>query len=102
MLIAGGICFVIFSLIEQRFKNVRLLYKCILGSLAVTLVELIFGCVFNILLEQKVWDYSRVPFNVGGQICLLYSVLWGMLSAVFIPLSGKLDGYLQNKKTVAG
>lgn len=101
MLIAGGICFVVFSIIEQCFKNARLLYKCILGSLTVTLLELVFGYVFNILLEQKVWDYSRVPFNLAGQICLPYSVLWGILSAVFIPLSGKLNSHLQNKKTVA-
>ena len=101
MLIAGGLCFIVFSIIEKHLKSTRLLYKCILGSIAVTLVELVFGLVFNVLLGQKVWDYSRVPLNLAGQICLPFSVLWGILSALFIPISGKLDNYLQNKKTVA-
>ena len=101
MLVAGGLCFVIFSVIEKRFKDTKLMYKCILGSISVTLVELIFGLIFNVFLGQKVWDYSRMPFNLAGQICLPFSVLWGILSAFFIPFSGKLDNYLQNKKTVA-
>ena len=101
MLIAGGLCFVVFSVIEKNLKNTRLLYKCILGSISVTLVELIFGLIFNVLLDQKVWDYSRMPLNLAGQICLTFSVLWGILSALFIPLAGKLDNYLENKKTVA-
>ncbi len=101
MLIAGGLCFVVFSVIEKHLKNTRLLYKCILGSISVTLVELVFGLVFNVLLGQKVWDYSRMPLNLAGQICLPFSVLWGILGALFIPLAGKLDVYLENKKTVA-
>lgn len=93
MLIAGGICFVLFSLIEERFTHLRQLYKCILCSGAVTLVELVFGCIFNLLLHQQVWDYSRIPFNLAGQICLLYSVLWGFLSAAVLPLAGKINRY---------
>ncbi len=95
MLIAGGICFVLFSRIEERFHNLRMLYKCILCSGAITLVEFLFGCVFNLLLEQQVWDYSRIPFNLAGQVCLLYSVLWGLLSAAFLPLAGKINQKLE-------
>lgn len=88
MLLAGGACFVIFSLIEERFKGLRRLYKCILGSAAVTAVELVFGCVFNLLLHKNVWDYSNIPLNLGGQVCLLYSVLWGFLCLPALPLAG--------------
>ena len=30
------------------------------------------------------WDYSDVPFNVHGRVCLPFSIAWGLLS---IPLS---------------
>ena len=35
---------------------------------------------------MNVWDYSGFPLNIMGQVCLLYSVLWGLLSIVAIPL----------------
>lgn len=88
MMIAGGICFIAFSLISEKLKGLRLLYKCILGSLTVTSVELIFGSIFNLTLKMEVWDYSNIPFNFYGQICLLFSVLWGFLSLVAVPASG--------------
>lgn len=88
MMIAGGICFCAFSLISARLKGLRLLYKCILGSLAVTVVELLFGCVFNLALGLEVWDYSAIPLNLFGQICLLFSVMWGFLSLAAIPVAG--------------
>ena len=95
MAAAGGICFILISEIEKRFHGIHYLYKCILGSLSVTAVELIFGAVFNIMLKQSVWDYSTIKFNFLGQICLLYSVLWGFLTALVLPLSRKLISALQ-------
>lgn len=96
MLLAGGTCFVLFSLIEKRFRSAHLLYKCIIASAAVTGIEFVFGCIFNLLLHKNVWDYSHLPMNLGGQICLLYSVLWGILGAIFIPIAGALSRSLQN------
>lgn len=88
MMIAGGLCFIVFSVISQRLRDVHLLYKCILGSLTVTSVELIFGSIFNLTLHMEVWDYSNIPLNLYGQVCLLFSVLWGFLSIVAIPAAG--------------
>jgi uncharacterized membrane protein len=95
MAVAGGICFVLIAEIERRFYNIPYLYKCILGSLSVTIVEFVFGAIFNIMLKQNVWDYSGIKFNFLGQICLLYSVLWGFLTALTLPLSRKLFSALQ-------
>ena len=96
MLIAGGIIFSAFALIDQRLPKMNILYKSIFGSLAVTLIELIFGSLFNLGLGMAVWDYSKIPLNFLGQICLLFSVLWGFLSFVAVPFAGmvlrKLDG----------
>ena len=91
MLIAGGICFVIFSLIEERMREKSMLIKCVLCSLSITLVELIFGIIFNIILKMNVWDYSKIPLNLFGQICPLYSMLWAFLSLLILPISKKLN-----------
>ena len=95
MMLAGGICFILFSVIAEKLRGQRLLYKAILCALAVTAVEFIFGIVFNIILRMQVWDYSGVPFNFLGQICLLYTVIWGILGLVFVPLADFLNKKMQ-------
>jgi uncharacterized membrane protein len=97
MLLAGGLCFVTFAKIGEKFKKQTLLARAVIGSVFVTAIELIFGIFFNIILNKNVWDYSKMPLNFKGQICLLYSVFWVMLSLIFIPLSLKVKVYLQKK-----
>lgn len=94
MLFAGGICFNIFSVIHKIYGKKSLLKICIIGSAAVTAVEFVFGLIFNIILGKRVWDYSKQPFNILGQVCLLYSLFWGLLSIIFVPLAGKCEKYL--------
>lgn len=38
--------------------------------------EIVFGKVF--------WDYSAMPFNLGGRINLLYCLFWGVAAVVWI------------------
>ena len=40
--------------------------------------ELVFGAVF--------WDYSHLPFNLGGRINLLYCFFWGIAAVVWLKL----------------
>ena len=101
MMIAGGLCFLSFSKIAESCK-MRLWHKCIIGSLAVTTIEFIFGLIFNIILKKGVWDYSDKPFNLFGQVCLLFSVLWGLLAIVGIPVAGRVHKTLKNKNLRIG
>ena len=98
MLTAGGICFVFFSKIGEKIKNSSLFLKVVIGSGFITFIELIFGIIFNIILKKNVWDYSKMPYNFKGQICLLYSFFWGILSLAFIPIASKMNNRLQNHK----
>ncbi len=98
MLTAGGICFVFFAKIGEKLKNASLFIKAVIGSGFVTFIELIFGFIFNIILKKNVWDYSKMPFNFKGQICLLYSFFWGILSLFFIPFAVRIKDRLQNGK----
>lgn len=90
MMIAGGISSLGLSKISERLKNSCLFVKALAGSAFITIVEFIFGVLFNIILKRKVWDYSRMPLNFRGQICALYSFFWLVLSFIFIPISDKI------------
>lgn len=97
MLTAGGFCFVLFTLITEKLPRLNILYKAVIACLGVTAIEFIYGCIFNIWLNMNVWNYSKIPFNIAGQVCLLYTVMWGILAFVFIPLSDIMNKYLQNE-----
>ena len=64
--------------------------QMVLGGLIVTVMEFIAGCILNLWLDLGIWDYSHMPFNLCGQICLPYTLLWILLSAVCIVVDDSL------------
>ena len=85
--IVGGICFILLGLISKQLTPKFPLYiQAIIGTFLVTFIELISGTILNIWLKLSVWDYSDVPFNLLGQICLPYMLLWLPLSFLAIIL----------------
>ena len=79
MLAAGGICFTLLHIINTKTDFTRL-QKAISGAAVITTVEFIFGCIFNIELGLGVWDYSAMPYNLCGQICAGFTLLWAVLA----------------------
>ena len=85
MMIAGGICFLLFSVIDSKLKNRSILTKALVCGFAVTGVEFIFGLIFNLWLGLSVWDYSYMPFNLLGQICPTFTLIWAGIALAFLP-----------------
>ena len=56
----------------------------IVSSLLMTLLELLGGLFFIHVMHIKLWDYSDVPFNYKGIICLKFSILWGVGSLFYL------------------
>lgn len=87
MFFVGGLCFVLIGKINEYISWETPVYiQSILGSIIITTIEFISGCILNIWLGLGVWDYSNIPFNLFGQICLPFSILWIFVSfiAIFI------------------
>lgn len=97
MCIAGGICAVILNFIAIKMKNSKFIYKIILGSFAITVTEFIFGVIFNIWLNKNIWDYSNIKFNLLGQVCLPFSVIWALLCIPVFPILERLNFTLQKQ-----
>ncbi len=95
MVIAGGLCFMMFSLVAEYFKETPLIFKALLCAFGITAVELAFGLVFNIILGMGVWDYSNMPLNFMGQICPYFSLLWCVLALLFLPLAELINNKLE-------
>ena len=62
-----------------------------IGSIIITILEFITGCIVNLWLGWNIWDYSNLPYNLLGQISLFSSIGWIGLSLVGIVL----DDYIR-------
>lgn len=84
----GGGCFVIQGLLNEHIFpwKLSLMMQSIISACVITVFEFITGCIVNLWLGWNVWDYSALPFNLLGQICLYYFLLWIPLSMVGIIL----------------
>lgn len=56
----------------------------LLGGVFATLAEYLMGCFYERVLRVSFWDYSALPFNVNGRVCLPFSLIWGALAAGLI------------------
>lgn len=85
MFILGGLCFVLIGGINNYISwDMPIYEQMMIGSVIITILEFICGCIVNLWLGWDVWDYSNMPYNVLGQICLLFSILWFFISLVAI------------------
>ena len=99
MLIVGGLCFLLMGLINEVFTfEMPLVLQMFISSLIITAVEFVSGCVINLWLEWNVWDYSDMPMNVLGQICVPFTALWFLLSAPGIILDDYLRYWLYKEE----
>lgn len=98
MFVVGGLCFQLIGLIHTSLHRWGTVARCALCSLAITAVEFVSGCLVNLLWGMDVWDYSGFPFNIMGQVCLLYTILWGLLSLVAGPLYRFFYTFLETGK----
>lgn len=80
MVITGGVCFFTLYKLSKGRETAPMWKKCLLGSAVITTAEFITGIVVNMIFDMGVWDYSGLPFNLFGQVCLIYSILWALLS----------------------
>ncbi len=92
MFLLGGLCFFYAGVQNESISwEYPLWLQIIRVDIFIVIAEFMTGCVVNLWLGWDVWNYSSVPFNLFGQICLPYALLWLPLSAAGIIL----DDYLR-------
>jgi len=81
MFILGGLCFVVIGAINELYSwDMALISQMTIAALSITILELVTGLLVNTWLNWGIWDYSNMPYNFMGQICLLYTNFWFLLS----------------------
>lgn len=87
MILLGGLMFLLIGCINEWMSwRMPLLLQGVIGAAIITAAELAAGSILNIWHHLGIWDYSQVPFNLWGQICLPFSLLWVVLSVFSVVL----------------
>lgn len=93
MFFLGGVCFFLVGLLNEYNRETPLLPQCLQGGVIITVLEFMTGMIVNVHLGWDVWDYSNIPGNLYGQICLPFTIIWVLLSYIAIIL----DDYIRYK-----
>ena len=56
------------------------------GGLAATAAEYLTAMFYERVPGVSFWNYSGVPGNIGGKVCLPFSAVWSLLAAVLVYL----------------
>lgn len=62
--------------------DMPLALQALICGAAITATEFVAGMILNVWLGLGIWDYSSLPCNLLGQICLQFSCLWIVVSFV--------------------
>lgn len=82
--VAYGMGAVLLTLILIRFQNASLPKIFLIAFLSGTVTEYICSLGQEICFGTVAWDYSNVPLNINGRVCLLYSLFWGVLGVFWV------------------
>lgn len=83
-------------LILNRFK--RHPFVVFMGAFVFcTIIEYGTGLYLEITKGRSWWDYSNIPFNIDGRICLIASIVFGISGVLLIYFIAPKLRYLYNK-----
>jgi uncharacterized membrane protein len=95
MTFIGGLAGILIGLLDRHpsSQRLRMWQQCILGMLIVLDIEFISGLIFNMRLNMNMWNYSGYAYNLDGQICARFAVIWFFI----IPAVAWMDDLLRWK-----
>lgn len=95
-----GLGAVVMILCLQPFKknnNTLFWGGFVAGSVIEYLVSLIGELIFHVIW----WDYSDMPLNINGRVCVYFSIFWGLLGIYLVsyinPKIDKLINFIKRK-----
>lgn len=73
---------IVITILAPVSDNIILLFFC--GILLTSILEYFTGFLLEVIFNLKWWDYSGYRFNIKGRVCLLNSILFGVLTVITV------------------
>ena len=67
----------------RELDPLQVIVQILAMGIMMTVIEYIAGLIFIKGMKIRLWDYSEEHFNIGGIICLKFSLIWTLLAAVY-------------------
>ncbi len=101
--VVWGLALALFTKLLYRYKDRPASFLFVVGVFLGGAYEYLCSIATEILFGAVFWDYSAMPFNLGGRINLLYCFFWGIASvAWFKGVYPWLDRLLRHLKGRGG
>ena len=85
----------------RDLSNDSWFFLAVFSAVYATVIEWVAGHILERTSHTRWWDYSDMPFNLDGYVCLGASALWGVLGVVAVkwgnPLLLALYGLLPHR-----
>ena len=82
--IVWGLGCVLLTAILYQYRNQSDSFIFAFGTVLGGAYEYICSVVTELLFGTVFWDYSKIPFNLGGRINLLYCFFWGIAAVIWM------------------
>ena len=84
--VVWGLGVVVLTMMLHKYKDRDDRYIFLFGTVVGGAYEYICSVFTEIAFGTVFWDYSKLPFNLGGRINLLYCFFWGLAAVVWIKI----------------
>lgn len=101
--IVWGLAIVMATILLHRYRNKPFYTLFLAGTFLGGAYEYICSVFTEIAFGKVFWDYSHLPFNLGGRINLLFCFFWGIAAVVWIKvIYPKLSSLIEKIPVKAG
>ena len=96
--ICAGLAVIIIDKINDYISwDIDIILQGVIGSIVITIFELIIGEIsLRTELLPIMWNYSNVPLNFDGVVCVPFSLIWIGLSIIGILVADTINYYIIN------
>ena len=84
--IVWGLALALVTLLLYKYKDRSDSFLFLIGTLLGGAYEYLCSVFTEIFFGKVFWDYSSIPFNLGGRINLLYCFFWGIAAVVWFKI----------------
>ena len=81
--IVWGLAIALVTALLYKYKDRSNTFLFLIGTLLGGAYEYLCSVFTEIFFGKVFWDYSNIPFNLGGRINLLYCFFWGIAAVVW-------------------
>lgn len=94
--VLGGLSIILLDKINDEISwDLDLFWQAVIGGVIVTTMEFFVGFIAKYTnIFPVMWDYSNLPYNIDGIICLYFSLAWIALSVIAIFMADAINYYL--------